>query len=106
MTDDEMVGWHHRLNGHESEKTLDSEGQRSLAWCSPRCHRVRHDLATAQDALPQDAICAGQHGALQKSITTLQHKIKVGENRGNTRGISRQNPLKGLPNWPVQCRCE
>jgi len=30
MTEDEMVGWHHRLNGHESEQTLgDSEGQGS-----------------------------------------------------------------------------
>ena len=35
-TEDEMVGWHHRLNGHECEKTLgDSEGQGSLACCSP-----------------------------------------------------------------------
>ena len=31
MTKDEMVGWHHRLNGHEFEQTLgDSEGQGSL----------------------------------------------------------------------------
>ena len=36
MTEDEMVGWHHRLNGHESEETLgDSEGQGTLARCSP-----------------------------------------------------------------------
>ena len=35
MTEDEMVGWHHRLNGHEFEQTQgDSEGQGSLA-CSP-----------------------------------------------------------------------
>ena len=35
-TENEMVGWHHRLNGHEFEQTLrDSEGQRSLACCSP-----------------------------------------------------------------------
>ena len=33
-TEDEMVGWHHRLNGHEFEPTLgDSEGLRSLACC-------------------------------------------------------------------------
>ena len=32
MTDDEMVGWHYQLNGHEFEETPgDSEGQRSLA---------------------------------------------------------------------------
>ena len=31
MTEDEMVGWHHRLNGHEFEQTLeDSGGQRKL----------------------------------------------------------------------------
>ena len=36
MTEDEMVGWHSRLNGHEFEKTLgDSVGQRSLVCCSP-----------------------------------------------------------------------
>ena len=35
MTEDEMVGWHHRLNGHELEQTPgDSEGLRSLACCS------------------------------------------------------------------------
>ena len=36
MTEDEMVGWHHRLNGLEIEETLgDSEGQGSLVCCSP-----------------------------------------------------------------------
>ena len=31
-----MVGWHHRLNGHQLEQTPgDSEGQGSLACCSP-----------------------------------------------------------------------
>ena len=36
MTEDEMVGWHHRLNGHEFEQTLgDSEGKESLVCCSP-----------------------------------------------------------------------
>ena len=34
--EDEMVGWHHRLNGHESEQTPgDSEGQGSLVCCNP-----------------------------------------------------------------------
>ena len=36
MTEDETVGWHHRLNGHEFEQTLrDREGQGSLVCCSP-----------------------------------------------------------------------
>ena len=35
MTEDEMVGWHHRLNGHEFEQTLGvGDGQGSLACCS------------------------------------------------------------------------
>ena len=36
MTEDEIVGWHHRLNGHEFAHTPgDSEGQGSLVCCSP-----------------------------------------------------------------------
>ena len=35
-TEDEMVGWHHRVNGHELEQALgDGEGQESLVSCSP-----------------------------------------------------------------------
>ena len=40
MTGDEMVGWHHQLNGHESEQALgDSIGQGSLVCCSPWGHK-------------------------------------------------------------------
>ena len=40
MTEDEMVGWHHWLNGREFEQPLeDSEGQGSLACYSPWDHR-------------------------------------------------------------------
>ena len=36
MTEDEMVGWLHGLNGHEFEQVLgDGEGQGGLACCSP-----------------------------------------------------------------------
>ena len=39
-TEDEMVGWHHRLNGHEFEQAPGvGDGQRSLACCSPRGHK-------------------------------------------------------------------
>ena len=35
VTEDEMVGWHYRLNGHELEQTPgDNEGQGSLVCCS------------------------------------------------------------------------
>ena len=39
-TEDEIVGWNHRLNGYESEQTPeDSGGQGSLACCRPRGHK-------------------------------------------------------------------
>ena len=51
-TEDEMVGWHHWLNGHEFEKTQgDSEGQRSLVCCSSWVQRFRHKLATEQEQI-------------------------------------------------------
>ena len=40
-TEAEMVGWHHRLNGHKFEQTQgDSEGHRSLTCCSPWGHEA------------------------------------------------------------------
>ena len=43
MIEDEMVGWHHQLNGHEFQQAPgDGEGQGSLAHCS-RLQRVGHN---------------------------------------------------------------
>ena len=40
MTEDEMVRWHHQLNGCEFEQTPgDSDAQGSLACCSPWGHK-------------------------------------------------------------------
>ena len=40
MTEDEMAGWQHRLNGHEFEQALgDGEGQGSWACCNPWGHK-------------------------------------------------------------------
>ena len=37
MPEDEMVGWHHQLNGHQLEQTPEvGDGQGSLACCSPQ----------------------------------------------------------------------
>ena len=39
MTEDEMVGWHHRLDGHEFEQVSGvGDGQGSLTYCSPWGH--------------------------------------------------------------------
>ena len=46
-TEDEMVGWHHWFNGHESELAPRvSDGQGCLAYCSLWHCRIWHDWAT------------------------------------------------------------
>ena len=40
MTEEKMVGWHHRLNGHEFDQALGvGDGPGSLACCSPLGHK-------------------------------------------------------------------
>ena len=40
MTEDEMVGWHHQLDGHEFEQAPGAgDGQGGLACCSPWAHK-------------------------------------------------------------------
>ena len=48
-TEDEMVGWHHWLNGHVFEQTRgDSDGPRSLLCCSSWGHKESYKTATEQ----------------------------------------------------------
>ena len=43
MTEDEMVGWHHRPDGHEVEQTPGvADGQGGLACCSPWGRKESH----------------------------------------------------------------
>ena len=56
MTEDEIIGWHHRLIGHEFEQALGvGDGQGSLACCSPwgskelECGRNSNNLRYADD---------------------------------------------------------
>ena len=45
MTQNEMVGWHFRLDGHESEQASGvSDGQGSLVLCSPWRHSKSQKL--------------------------------------------------------------
>ena len=64
MTEDEMVGWHHQLNGHEFEQALgDGEGQGSLACCSPgglkesdMIKQLNNNNKSLWDLIPQPGI--------------------------------------------------
>ena len=74
MTEDEMVGCHHPLNGHEFEQALgDREGQGRPACCSLWGRRVGHDLATKQ--LTQGGLCSLHH------LSPLQPELKSHEGR-------------------------
>ena len=47
MTEDEMVGWHHWLNGHEFQQASGvGDGQGGLECCCPWGHRVGKDWST------------------------------------------------------------
>ena len=47
MTEDEMVGWHHQLDGHEFQQAPGvGDGQGILTYCNPWGCRVRQDCAT------------------------------------------------------------
>ena len=57
MTEDEMVGGHHRLNGHEFEQALgDGEGQGSLVCGSPRGHRESDMTEQRNDNKPERSL--------------------------------------------------
>ena len=52
-TEDEMAGWHHRLDGHKFELTPGvGDGQGGLVCCNSGSQRVRHDWATEMTDWP------------------------------------------------------
>ena len=70
VTKDKMVGWHHWLNKHEFEQSLGkSGGQGNLACCNPWGHRVRHNLATEQQAHNYTHI----RPTVKDKLTPMQH---------------------------------
>ena len=55
ITEDEMVGWHHQLNGHEFEQAQgDSEGQGCLVCCSPWVHKESDKIKQLKNCRDED----------------------------------------------------
>ena len=74
-----MVGWHHWLNGHEIEQTPgDSEGQESLACCSPwGLKELDMTLATEQQQQhPPQEYCPTVKGDSLLTHTALWMDLK------------------------------
>ena len=90
MTEDEMVGWHHQLNGHVFEQTLgDGGGPGTLVCCIHMgLQRVRHDRATEQqqhsclgNPMEREAKQTMVHG-IAKSQTQLINEQFIGYFQG------------------------
>ena len=84
-TEDEMVGWHHQLNGHEFEQALGvGEEQGSQAFCSPWGRRVGQDWETelnwteaVQNSLEGEENEKGIENALAKNFQNLKKKRDI-----------------------------
>ena len=104
--EDEMVGWHDWLNGHGFELTMgDSEGQGSLACCSPRGHKEL-DTTEQPNRVILLLICWGTHQTCVTAGDTLG--ALCGMDRQKTR-VSAERPInkplrlsiKGKTTWGV-----
>ena len=70
MKEDKMVGWHHRLNGHEFEQAPgDVEGQGSLVCCSPWGHKESEMPEQLNNNSKSDLVEKGQ--SLTNSAGTI-----------------------------------
>ena len=92
MTEDEIIGWHHQLNGHEFEQGPGvSDGQGSLACCSPQVAKsqtrqsnwtdprpVSHIQCSTGETQNQSHICTGRVCfAVQNSWNEIRQFIQV-----------------------------
>ena len=61
MTGDKMVGWHHRLNGHEFEQ-IPGDGEGREAWCD-----TVKGVAKSQTQLNNNNKCRNIHGNIENN---------------------------------------
>ena len=100
ITEDEMVGWHHWLDGHEFEQTPGvSDGQESLVYCSPWAAKSQTGLSNWTDWLT-DTIYG-----LPWWLTGKESACSIGDsgNTGSVPGMGR-SPGEGNDN-PLQYSC-
>ena len=72
-TEDEMVGWHHQLDGHEFEHTLgDGEGQGGLAGCGPwGCKESRYNWASELNWTDSQRVIKAKKNEPQTCLNSL-----------------------------------
>ena len=80
VTEDEMVRWHHRLDGHESEQTLgDGEGQGSLVCCS---HGIAKTRTWLSDWITANVSPITWHSGKSQAEETIRWGMVSGEGKG------------------------
>ena len=68
-TEEEVVGWHHWLNGHELEQTLaDTEGQRRLVCCRAIVHGVAKSQTQLSNQTTRDRYTKQHHEDVKTKI--------------------------------------
>ena len=78
-TEDEMVGWHHWLNGHEFGQTLgDGDGQGDLACCSPEVAERRTGLSDWIATTISLDTCKKPMREQSQATHTLLSRMKLG----------------------------
>ena len=82
VKEDEMIGWHHWLNGHEFEQTLgDSEGQESLLCCHPwGCKELGMTEQLNNNSIPwmfNKQECVGSMCSLANGLSRLGEGVSI-----------------------------
>ena len=74
MTEDEMVGWHHRLSGHEFEQAPGAgDGQGGLACCSPWGHKESDTTERLNNIVISGIIRISETPGRARSISTVNY---------------------------------
>ena len=102
-TEDERDGLHHWLNEHDLEQAPgDSEGQGSLACCSPWGCRVRHSLATKQQHSPEKDV---EVLPISQNLWLWPY-LEIGFYRGDNQAKMRSSEWALVPRDCVQIKRE
>ena len=87
MTEEEMVGWHHRLNGYEFEQTpANSEGQGSLVCCSLLGHKELDITEQLKNNYSFVAPHVRKYGQIMTNKRPVYHQQQCGKKQGGARG--------------------
>ena len=102
MTEDEMVGWHHWLDGHEFEQAPGvGNGQGSLACCSPWCHKEL-DMTERLNWTDSKYSLMIEPLSPQYYIGNIKRKINITDSLQWPLGYSQQLAFLRLSNPEVQ----